>query len=194
MLTITILVVLVFIAVYAVSLYNTLRTLKVRIKASAQEIGNQLKRQTELIPNLVESAKGYMKHEKDVFKMLTDARKQVVGALKSNDLNEMVKASESIASALPKIQATFESNPEIKATVVVQELMQNLRDTSDKVSYSRRLLIDLSADYNTKIVTFPGNIVAGMLGFNEEKGLVAPESGEHIEVNKEEVKTPKVEL
>ena len=181
-------------ALYAIGVYNFLATAKVRIKASIQEIGNQLKRQAELIPNLEESVKGYLKHEKEIFALLTSARKSVASAIDSNNLGEMVKASDSLAKILPSIQATFESNPEIKASELVKNLMSNLTDTADKVSYSRRLLIDLTADYNAKLVTFPSSVVANLFGFKAEAGLTTPETGSHVEVSSTDVITPKVKL
>jgi len=181
-------------ALYAVGVYNFLATAKVRIKASIQEIGNQLKRQAELIPNLEESVKGYLKHEKEIFALLTTARKSVASAIDSNNLNQMVKASDSLAKILPSIQATLESNPELKASELVTNLMSNLTDTADKVSYSRRLLIDLTADYNTKLVTFPDSLLANSFGFKAEAGLITLESGSHLEVTAQETVAPKVKL
>ena len=111
-----ILVVLVF---WVVSIYNFFVSTKTRVGAAVQEIGNQLKRQMDLIPNLEESTKGYLKHEKDIFKDLTDARKQVSAAVKSGDLAEMAEAGSKIAGLIPKIQVLVEDNPELKASEVV---------------------------------------------------------------------------
>lgn len=159
---------------YVVFTYNDLASTRTRTQASIQEIGNQLKRQAELIPNLEESVKGYLKHEKEILKMLTDARK-LIDAGKD--------ASDKISQILPKLQVVVESNPEIKGADVMTHLMDELRDTSDKVMYSRRTLIDLTADYNIKLVTFPSSAIANIFGFKTEKGL---------EVSESETKTPKV--
>jgi LemA protein len=182
------------IVLFVISVYNDLVTLKARIKASIQEIGNQLKRQAELIPNLEESAKGFLKHEKDLFKLITDARKSVTSAVESADLGQMAQAGEKVASLLPKIQAVFESTPEIKGSDIVSRLMDELRDTSDKVMYSRRTLIDLTADYNIKLMAFPTNIVASLFSFQSEKGLDTPTSGSHLEVSSADTQAPKVKL
>jgi LemA protein len=91
-------------------------------------------------------------------------------------------------------RALMESTPEIKASETVNRLMEELRDTADKVMYARRTLIDLSADYNVNVVTFPSNIVANIFGFKEEKGLVTPMEGAHVEVKSVETETPKVSL
>lgn len=189
-------VILVLIALYVFSLYNKFVTLKTRIKASIQEIGNQLKRQAELIPNLVSSVKGYMKHEAKIFKDLTEARKSIMTAVQKGDAQQMVDAASQVTKALPAIQAVFESTPELKAAGPTTKLMDELRDTSDKIMYSRRTLIDLTADYNILIVRFPSNLIANIFSFKEEQGLKMPEEAkaEATEVKKEETKTPKVDL
>lgn len=179
---------------YVVSTYNWFQTSLVRIKASIQDIGNQLKRQSSLIPNLESSAKGYLKHEKGIFKSLTDARKAVDAAAESGKMNDVTKASNSLSKVLPKIQVLVESNPEIKGEKVVTKLMNELRDTSDKLMYSRRTLIDLAADFNQKLMVFPSNLVASMFKFQEQKGLSSPASGAHLEITTAETKDPKVSL
>ena len=186
-----IILVLVF---WVISTYNFFVSSKTRIKASIQEIGNQLKRQTDLIPNLESSAKGYLKHEKGVFELLTSARKQIAGAIESGDVNKMAKASSAISDLLPKLTIAVEDNPELKADTVINKLIDELRDTSDKVMYSRRLLIDLTADYNVKRATVPTNIVANLFKFEELKGLETPEGGDFLKVSDSEMKSPKVNL
>ncbi|MBI3443291.1 LemA family protein [Candidatus Woesebacteria bacterium] len=177
-----------------ISTYNFFVTAKTRIKAAVQEIGNQLKRQADLIPNLEESVKGYLKHEKSIYQMLTDARRAVAKASESNDVKEMSKAGSKLASLLPKLQVVVESNPELKSSEVVGDLMNELRDTADKVMYARRLVIDLTADYNVRRVTFPSSLVANMLDIEELPGLITPEEGEFMKVSESETKTPKVKL
>lgn len=179
---------------WVISTYNFFVSAKTRIKAAVQEIGNQLKRQADLIPNLESSAKGYLKHEKGIFKDLTSARKAIDKAVKSGDVQKMADAGSQFAQVLPKLQVVVESNPEIKGSGVVTKLMDELRDTSDKVMYARRLVIDLTADFNVKRVRVPSNIVAGIFKFEELPGLITPEKGEHTTVSSEDVKTPKVKL
>ncbi|KKT34605.1 MAG: LemA family protein [Candidatus Collierbacteria bacterium GW2011_GWC1_45_47] len=189
-----ILALVIFGVFYAVSLYNWFQTTLTRIKASIQEIGNQLKRQADLIPNLESSAKGYLKHEKDIYKDITTARKAVEQAVGSSDMSKISKASDQVSALLPKLQVIVESNPEIKGSEVVVKLMDELRDTSDKLMYSRRVVIDLSADFNQKLVVFPSNIVGNMFGFKLQKGLDTPMSGEHLEVSSGETHSPKISL
>lgn len=180
--------------VYVWSLYNALVTIKARIKASIQEIGNQLKRQADLIPNLTASVKGYVKHEKSVFEDITEARRLLVKAIEQGDTQKLLDVSEKMQSALAPIRAVFESTPQLQAVGPTTKLMDVLTDAADKVMYARRTLIDLTVDFNTKLVTFPSNLVAGLLGFKQEPGLITPETGEHVTVSEAETKTPKVDL
>lgn len=182
------------IVAYIISVYNQLMTMKTQMAAGTAEIGNQLKRQADLIPNLEASAKGYLKHEKGIFKELTEARKAVEAAVKSGTVKAVSLAEEKIGSILPRLQVMVESNPEIKGSEVVTRLMNELRDTSDKVMYSRRTLIDLTADYNQMLVVFPSNLVASSFGFQKAVGIKTPESGKFLEVSEEETKTPKIEI
>lgn len=179
---------------WVIATYNFFVSSKARIKAAVQEIGNQLKRQADLIPNLVESTKGYLKHEKDIFEKLTAARRAIAAAVDSGNVQKMADAGARLASVLPSIKIAVEDNPELKASDVVTRLMDELRDTADKVMYARRLVIDLTADYNVRRVNFPSRIIANMFGFAELPGLITPESGTHLEVSEAETKTPKISI
>jgi LemA protein len=189
-----VIIVLAIIVIYLLSFYNKLRRFQVRIKASIQEIGNQLKRQANLIPNLVDSVKGFMKHEKGIFKDLTDARKTINQAVESNDPKKIDQAQKLITKTIDSIKVIMESNPEIKSSQLVDNLMNELRDTADKLMYSRRTLIDLTADYNTVIVTIPGVWLAPIFGFKNEKGLETPTTGDQLKVTEKESKNPQVKL
>lgn len=189
-----ILIALAVLAVYVISTYNLLQTVKTRIKASVQEIGNQLKRQADLIPNLESSVKGYLTHEKSIFKQLTDARKAIAEASQKGSMAAAAEAAGQLQKLIPALQVIVESNPELKADTTVTRLMDELRDTSDKVMYARRTLIDLTADFNQKLVTFPSNMVAKLFGFKLEKGLETPNEGEFLSVSSNEVKSPKISL
>lgn len=183
--TIILIIATVLLLGWVISLYNFFVSSKARIKASIQEIGNQLKRQSDLIPNLEASVKGYLKHEKGIMEMLSEARKL---------LSKGQDATKQISEVLPKLQVVVESNPELKANTVVENMMNELRDTSDKVMYARRLMIDLTADYNVKRVTFPSNLVANLFKFDELKGLETEESGDFLKVSSSETTSPKVNL
>jgi len=179
---------------YIISLYNWFQTAKTRIVASIQDIGNQLKRQARLIPNLESSVKGYLKHEKGIYEDIVSARKLVDKASGSNDMSKIEKASDAISNLVPKLQVLVESNPELKGEKVVSRLMDELRDTADKLMYARRVVIDLTADYNTKIITVPSNFVAMIFGFKAQKGLDTPLEGSHLSVSEDETKDTKISL
>lgn len=182
------------IALYVVGIYNTLQRLKTQIVASIQEIGNQLKRQASLIPNLETSVKSYLKHESGIFKMLTEARRAVVEAEKSGDATSIEDAINKIQSVVPQIQIAVEDNPELKADATVTKFMSELTDTADKLMYARRTVIDLSQSYNEKLVIFPSSLIANAFGFKPEKGLATPQDGSHTSVSEAEMKDVKVNL
>jgi LemA protein len=182
------------VAVYAISIYNLLQKLKTQIEASIQEIGNQLKRQASLIPNLQASVKGYMKQEKGIFEMLTNARKSVMQAEQTGNVQDINKAIDQIQGLVPQMKVVLESNPEIKSDQTVIKFMNELTDTADKIAYARRSVIDLTQSFNQKLVTFPSNLIANMFGFKKEPGLQTPTSGEHLEVSQVEMGSPKVDL
>jgi LemA protein len=191
----TILIILaVGVGLYLVSLYNFFQTALTRIKASIQEIGNQLKRQADLIPNLEASVKGYLTHEKSILTMLADARKAVSAAAGSSNIDKQSKAASLMGDLLPRLSVIVESNPELKGNTTVTTLMEELRDTADKVMYARRTLIDLSADYNVKIVTFPSNLVANLFSFKEQPGLKVEDMEGATSVSALETKSPKINL
>jgi LemA protein len=183
------------VGVYIWSTYNALVAQKTRIGASVQEIGNQLKRQAGLIPNLIASVKGYLEHEREIFEKITQVRQAVLAAAGSGDAQEMINAGAQLQAALAPIRAVFESNPQLQAAGTVTQLMEELRDTADKVMYSRRTLIDLTADYNIRLAIFPSNVIAKAFNFVPEKGLIMPEEGEAATTVKvEELQTPTVKL
>jgi len=182
------------IAFYVMSVFNGLQRLKTQIKASIQEIGNQLKRQSGLIPSLETAVKGQLKHEKAIYEMLTEARKSTAQAEKTGDSKDINQAIADIQKLIPQIQIVVESNPELKANEAITKFMDELTDTADKLTYARRSVIDLSQAFNEKLVVFPSNIVAKLFSFKAEKGLETPMTGEHVMVKEEEMKTPKVDL
>lgn len=186
--------VVIAIALYAMGVYNSLQRLKTQITASIQEIGNQLKRQASLLPNLESAVKGYLKHEKGIFQMLTDARTSAVKAQSSGSIKDLDDAIAKMQAVVPKLSVAVEDNPELKGDQTVTKFMNELTDTADKLSYARRSVIDLTARFNEQLVTFPSNIIAGMFGFKPEKGLETPTSGAHLSVSETEMHDHKVSL
>lgn len=187
-------VILVVLALYVVGFFNGLKSTEVQINASLQEIGNQLKRQSQLIPNLIDSVKGYMKHEKGIFEDLTAARKLVDQALGDPTQKNLDQAQSLLNKSIESIKVIAESNPEIQASKLVDNMMQELRDTADKIMYARRTFIDLSADFNIKISTIPGLWLAPLFGFTKKTGFQIPDATEFTSLSAEESKTPKVNL
>ena len=163
-------------ALYLWLTYNSLVVLRERIKEALSSIDVQLKRRADLIPNLVETVKGYEKHEKEVFENVTKARSALVGA---GSLKEKAQAENMLTGALKSLFAVAEAYPELKASDNFKELQEELTDTENKISYSRQFYNSNVLEYNSKIKTFPASIIATRFNFKEE---------EFFEANEEEKK------
>ncbi len=160
------------IAIYIVGIYNGLITLRARIKEALSGIDVQLKRRIDLIPNLVETVKGYAKHEKTVFENVTKARSQLI---KAGGLEEKAAANNMLTDALKSLFAVAEAYPDLKASTNFQDLQRQLEDTEDKIAYSRQFYNANVLAYNTKIKVVPSNFIAQMFGFTEEQFFAATE-------------------
>jgi LemA protein len=160
--TVIVLIVLGLIALFVIYIYNSLVRAKVRTDEAWSDITVQLKRRYDLIPNLVNTVKGYAKHEKTVFEDVTEARAQ---ALNAQTVTEAAKADNQFQAALKSLFAVAEAYPDLKANQSFQQLQAELVDTEDKIQASRRFYNGAARDLNVKIQTFPTNIFAGMLGF-----------------------------
>ncbi len=154
----------ILLVVYLVATYNGFVVLRERIQEALSGIDVQLKRRTDLIPNLVETVKGYAKHEKSVFENVTKARSALLSA---KSLPEKAEANNQITGALKSLFAVAEAYPELKANSNFQELQRQLEDTEDKVAYSRQFYNSNVLDYNAKVQMFPGNMIANSFGFKE---------------------------
>jgi len=148
---------------YIWSLYNGLVTMKTQIEEAWSQIDVQLKRRADLIPNLVETVKGYAKHEKTVFTEVTKARSAL---MKAKSLDKKAEASDMLTGALGKLFAVAESYPQLKANETFMQLQKELSDTEDKVAYSRQYYNSTVMDFNVKIKLFPNSLIAGQLGFS----------------------------
>lgn len=169
-------IVLAVVAVLAIFLwvtYNGLVTLKVRVDEAWSDITVQLKRRADLIPNLVNTVKGYATHEKSVFEEVTKARAEVVNA---KTPKQAAKADNMLEEALKSVFAVAEAYPDLKASQNFSELQQELVDTEDKIQAARRFYNGGVRDLNTKIQLFPNNIFAGMLGFTSREFYEVDES------------------
>ena len=143
------------------SYFNRFAILSNRIENSLSQISVQLKRRADLIPNLIETVKGFVKHEKAAIKAVTEARKALVGA---KGVESKVKANNQLESALKTIFAIAEGYPDLKANTNFLELQRELAATEDKVAYSRQFYNDSILAYNNMVEMFPGNIFASMFG------------------------------
>lgn len=148
--------------------YNSLVTLKVRVDEAWSDITVQLKRRADLIPNLIESVKGYAAHEKQVFQDVTEARANVLNATGKGP-KETAAAENQFEAALKSLFAVSEAYPQLRASENFQQLQAELVDTEDKIQASRRFYNGGVRDLNTKIQVFPNNIFAGMLGFKSRE-------------------------
>lgn len=170
--TIIILAIVVLVVLYVWFLYNSLITAKIRVSEAFSSIDVQLKRRTDLIPNLVETVKGYAKHEKTLFENVTKARSALMGA---QGAKEAAKANNMLEGALKSLFAVAEGYPQLRASENFKELQQELSDTESKIAYSRQFYNSNVMDYNTKIKVFPSVIIAGMLGFKPAEFFEAEE-------------------
>jgi len=151
-------------ALIVVFIYNGLVRAKVRVDEAWSDISVQLKRRYDLIPNLVNTVKGYAAHEKTVFEEVTEAR---ANALSAQTVTEAAKADNQFQAALKSLFAVAEAYPDLKANQSFQQLQAELVDTEDKIQAARRFYNGAARDLNVKIQTFPTNIFAGLLGFKQ---------------------------
>jgi LemA protein len=163
---IVIVVVVVLLLIIGAAMYNGLVRLNQQASEAFSDITVQLKRRYDLIPNLVNTVKGYASHEKTVFEDVTKARTQ---ALNATGVAETAKADNMFQQTMKSLFAVAEAYPDLKASQNFQELQAELTDTEDKIQASRRFYNGVVRDFNTKRKTFPTNIFAGMLGFKQDK-------------------------
>ena len=156
--------VIVVLGIFVWVTYNSLVTLKIRVDEAWSDITVQLKRRADLIPNLVNSVKGYAAHESGVFEKVTEARSAVMNA---DGVKQTADAENMLEGALKSLFAVAEAYPDLKANENFLQLQNELVDTEDKIQASRRFYNGGVRDLNTKIQIFPSNVFAGMLGFKE---------------------------
>jgi|SRR3990170_2806254 len=154
--------IIVLLAFYVFALYNGLITARNRVAESWSGIDVQLKRRSDLIPNLVEAVKGYAKHERAVFENVTKARSAMMGA---NTAKEAAQADNLLTGALKSLFAVAENYPELKASENFKQLQEELSDTETKIAASRQFYNSNVLDFNTKLQVFPNVIIANSFGF-----------------------------
>jgi len=173
-------------AFWAIGAYNRLVDLRNRFKNSFAQIDVQLKRRYDLIPNLVETAKGYMKHERETLEAVIKARNSAVTANNAvaadpgsaSAMQGLVSAEGTLSGALSKLFALSEAYPDLKANQNMMQLSEELTGTENKISFARQAFNDAVMSYNTAIGQFPGNVLASMFSFKEAELLQATESAE----------------
>ncbi len=182
LLIIVIVLIVLFIVGTVIHMYNNLVGLRNRVKNSYAQIDVQLKRRNDLIPNLVETVKGYASHEKGVLEEVTTARANVMNA---STVKETSEADNQLTGALKSLFAVAENYPDLKANQTFMQLNEELVSTENKVSFARQFYNDSVMQYNNKKETFPNNIVAGMFNFEafELFELDSPEEAKAVKVS-----------
>lgn len=175
-------VIIVLILLYIMSTYNMLVSLRNKVKDCWSQIEVLLKKRADLIPNLVETVKGYAGHEKNTLEAVIEARNKAVSATTPED--EM-KASGEVTQALSRLFALTEAYPDLKANTNFLDLQTQLKDVEDKISYARQFYNDAVMKFKNKLEMFPSNIVAGLFHFQPEK---------FFEATEEERKVPEVKF
>lgn len=167
---------------YLKGTYNSLVTMDESVKAAWAQVENQLQRRYDLVPNLVETVKGFAAQEKEVFIKVTEARSRVAGA---GTINEKIDANNQLSSALSRLLVVVEQYPELKSNTNFIRLQDELAGTENRIAVERRRFNEAVRAYNTKIRSFPTNMIAGMFGF---------EKATFFEVPKEAQEAPKVKF
>ena len=160
-----VLAVVALIVIWVIAVYNGLVKSRQKVKNSWSQIEVQLQRRFDLIPNLVECVKGYMGHEKDVLEKVTQLRTSWANA---SGASEKVKIDNELSGALKTIMAVSENYPDLKANQNFADLQGNLKETENKISFSRQFYNDAVTMYNTKLEVFPSSLVGSMFGFKQE--------------------------
>jgi LemA protein len=168
-----VLLVIIVVIVYLIAAYNGLVTKRNRYKNAFAQIDVQLTRRHDLIPNLVETAKGYMKHEKETLEAVINARNSAVTGLKNaakdpsnpEAMKELAQAEQGLSGALGRLFALSEAYPDLKANENMMQLSEELTTTENKVAFSRQAFNDTVMGYNNQVESFPSNVVANNFGF-----------------------------
>ena len=169
-----ILIIVVLIILIFIKLYNDLISLRQKVKNGWSQIDVQLQRRFDLIPNLVETVKGYMEHESDVLTKVAELRTSWANATSVKEKSEL---DGELSGALKTIMAVSENYPELKANENFSQLQEELQNTENKIAFSRQFYNDITTKYNTKLEVFPSNLIAGWFKFTAEP-LFATESDE----------------
>jgi LemA protein len=178
---------------WVIAAYNGLVTSRNQFKNSFAQIDVQLKRRYDLIPNLVETAKGYLKHERETLEAVISARAAAVSTSQraaanpadGNAMRDLIQAEGALTAGLGRLMAISESYPDLKANQTMGQVMEELRHTENKISFARQAYNDSATSYNTKREQFPTSVVAGVFSFTEAQlwQVSAPEERENVKVS-----------
>lgn len=174
--------VLIVLVLYGIGVYNKLVNAKNKVANQFSQVDIQLKRRADLIPNLVETVKGYAKHEEGTLTAVIEARNK---AVKAGSVNEKIEANNELTGALNKLFALAEAYPELKANENFLSLQNDLKETEDKITYARQFYNDSAMEFNNLVEMFPSNIVALIFGFKKY---------EYFKIDEKEKETPKVKF
>ena len=174
--------ILALLVIYVISVYNKLVNSRNKVENQWSQIDVQLKRRADLIPNLVETVKGYAKHEEGTLTKVIEMRNKAVNA---SSVNEKVEANNELTGALSRLMVIAEAYPDLKANQNFVSLQNDLKDTEDKISYARQFYNDSAMNFNNLVEMFPSNIIANMFGFKKF---------EFFKVEEEAKEVPKVEF
>jgi len=158
---------IVVVVVWVIGIYNSLVGLRNQVKEAWAQVDVQLKRRFDLIPNLMETVKGYMEHERGTLEAVTQARAAVAGT-GSGDMAGRMAAEAGLGAALGKLMVTVEAYPDLKASTNFLALQEELASTENKISFARQFYNEVVMRFNNKVQMFPGNIIAGMFNFATE--------------------------
>lgn len=175
--------IIVLVAIWLVGMYNSLIGLRNQVKNAWAQIDVQLKRRHDLIPNLVETAKGYMQHERGTLDSVTNARSKAMGA---DTVGDKAKAEGELSGAISRFMLVVENYPDLKANQNFLALQEELTSTENKIAFSRQAYNDQVLFYNNKIQMFPSNIIAGMFSFQQSDFFELEDKGDR--------ETPKVDF
>ncbi len=176
-----VIILIVVIAAILILAYNGFVGKKLRADNAWSQIDVQLKKRFDLVPNLVETVKGYAKHEREVFENVTKARAQMMGA---GTLADKAKASDALSGALKSLFAVAENYPQLRASENFKMLQEELDGIESKIAYARQFYNDSVMDYNTSLQVFPGNVFASMFGFKSKEffEVASPAEREAVKV------------
>jgi LemA protein len=177
-----VLLIIVALVIFVISIYNSLVKMRIRVNEAWSDIDVQLKRRYDLIPNLIETVKGYAKHEKETLDEVVEARAQAtkinvdIDNATAEDMAAFSQAQQGLSGALGKLFALSENYPDLKANQNFLQLQNDLTDTEDKIQAARRFYNGTVREYNTKIATVPSNIVAGLFNFKRREFFEAEDN------------------